>query len=185
VIANPAANCGAIGLAATPEDVARESVRPHQFLLSVVVPCFNEEELSSLTYRRLIEVLGNRDFRLQIVFVDDGNTDRTSQIVANFSQQDARVESVLLSRNFGHQAAVSAGLANANGDAVVVMDADLQGPPEVILQMIERWAAGVDVVYGIRTKRKEPLFRRTGYGIFYRVFQRLTDIDALVATERC
>ena len=167
-------------MAATPESPAGEPARLHKFSLSVVVPCFNEEDVLLLTYRRLVEVLGNRDFRLQIVFVDDGSSDHTPCIIANFSQEDARVKTVLLSRNFGHQAAVSAGLANADGDAVVVIDADLQDPPEVVLQMIEKWTAGADVVYGIRTKRKEPLLKRTGYSIFYRAFRRLADIDAPV-----
>jgi len=167
-------------LAVPPESPAGETVRLHKFLLSVVVPCFNEQDVLTLTYRRLIGVLGNQDFRLQIVFIDDGSSDRTLQIITNFSWSDPRVKTVLLSRNFGHQAAVSAGLANADGDAVVVIDADLQDPPEVILQMIEKWAAGVDVVYGIRTKRKEPLFKRAGYRIFYRMFQRLADMDTPV-----
>jgi dolichol-phosphate mannosyltransferase len=154
--------------------------RPNEFLLSVVVPCFNEEGVVLLTYRRLVEVLGNKDFRLQIVFVDDGSTDRTAEMVANFSKHDPRVKAVLLSRNFGHQAAVSAGLADADGDAVVIMDADLQDPPEAVLEMIDKWLQGADVVYGIRTKRKESLLKRTGYNLFYRAFQRLADIDAPV-----
>ena len=154
--------------------------RPSKFLLSVVVPCFNEEDVVSLTYRRLIEVMGNKDFRLQIVFVDDGSADRTPEIIASFSKNDTRVKTVLLSRNFGHQAAVSAGLANSDGDAVVVMDADLQDPPEVVLEMIRKWSDGADVVYGIRTKRKESLLKRASYSIFYRVFQRFSNIDAPV-----
>jgi dolichol-phosphate mannosyltransferase len=146
--------------------------------LSVVVPCFNEEDVLFLTYRRLVETLGNRDFRLEIVFVDDGSTDNTTNILANFSQNDPRIKAVLLSRNFGHQAAVSAGLASADGDAVAVMDADLQDPPEVVLQMIREWSDGADVVYGIRIKRKESLPKRIGYKAFYRVFQRLANIDS-------
>ncbi len=100
--------------------------RPDRFSLSVVVPCFNEEEVIPATYQRLVAVLGNRDFDLQIVFVDDGSTDCTPRLAANFTREDPRVKTVLLSRNFGHQAAVSAGLANADGDAIVVIDADLQ-----------------------------------------------------------
>jgi len=165
-------------LVATLETLPAGYPRPSKFLLSVVVPCFNEEDVITLTYRRLIEVMGNRDFRLQIVFVDDGSSDRTPDIMANFSEEDRRVKIVLLSRNFGHQAAVSAGLASAEGDAVVVIDADLQDPPEVIFEMIQRWSDGADVVYGIRSKRKESLLKRIGYSVFYRVFHQLASIDA-------
>jgi dolichol-phosphate mannosyltransferase len=165
-------------LVATRETLPAGYPRPSKFLLSVVVPCFNEEDVISLTYHRLIEVMGNKDFRLQIVFVDDGSADRTPDMMANFSKEDTRVKTVLLSRNFGHQAAVSAGLANADGDAVVVIDADLQDPPEVVLEMIQKWSDGADVVYGIRMKRKEPLLKRIGYSVFYRIFQRLASIDA-------
>jgi dolichol-phosphate mannosyltransferase len=99
-------------------------------------------------------------------------------MAANLARSDPRVKTVLLSRNFGHQAAVSAGLAHADGDAIVVMDADLQDPPEAVLRMVESWRDGADVVYGIRTKRKEPLLRRTAYSLFYRLFQLLSNIDA-------
>jgi polyisoprenyl-phosphate glycosyltransferase len=152
--------------------------RPANFLLSVVLPCFNEQEVLRTTYRRLTETLGDRGFRLQIVLVDDGSTDMTPYIAAELAQQDGRIKTVLLSRNFGHQAAVSAGLASADGDAVVVMDADLQDPPETVLDMVESWKGGAEVVCGIRTKRKEALLLRICYSAFYRLFQRLADIDA-------
>ena len=152
--------------------------RPDRFSLSVVVPCFNEEEVISTTYQRLAAVLGNRDFNLQIVFVDDGSTHSTPSLAANFTRQDPRVKTVLLSRNFGHQAAVSAGLANADGDAIVIIDADLQDPPEVVLDMIQRWLQGADVVYGIRTKRKESLLKRAAYKAYYKIFHWLANIDA-------
>jgi polyisoprenyl-phosphate glycosyltransferase len=158
--------------------VAGDVTRRRDFVLSVVVPCFDEEDVILLTHRRLVEVLGSRDFRLQIIFVDDGSDDGTPEVVANLARSDPRVKTVLLSRNFGHQAAVTAGLAHADGDAIVVMDADLQDPPEAVLRMIETWRDGADVVYGIRTKRKEPLLKRTAYSLFYRLFQRLSDIDA-------
>jgi dolichol-phosphate mannosyltransferase len=167
-------------LAARSEALASKFVRPETFLLSVVVPCFNEADVILLTYRRLVDVLGSRDFGLQIVFVDDGSRDDTPAIAANISKSDPRVKTVLLSRNFGHQAAVCAGLVNADGDAVVVMDADLQDPPEAVIQMIQKWLDGADVVYGVRTKRKESLLKRIGYSVFYRVFQRLANIDAPV-----
>jgi dolichol-phosphate mannosyltransferase len=162
------------------EDFPARYQRPSKFLLSVVVPCFNEADVVLLTYRRLVEVLGNKDFSLQIVFVDDGSTDDTPKLVSSFSKNDPRVKAVLLSRNFGHQAAVSAGLDDADGDAVVVIDADLQDPPEVVLEMIRKWSDGADIVYGIRANRKEALLMRASYKVFYRIFRWLADIDAPV-----
>jgi polyisoprenyl-phosphate glycosyltransferase len=150
------------------------------FLLSIVIPCFNEEDVIRLTYRRLVDVLGNRGFYLQIVFVDDGSGDGTPDIAVEIAKSDPRVKTVLLSRNFGHQAAVSAGLADADGDAVVIMDADLQDPPEAVIQMIEKWRQGAEIVYGIRTQRKESVLKRAGYNLFYRAFQRLANIDVPV-----
>jgi polyisoprenyl-phosphate glycosyltransferase len=167
-----------IATAAQPQDPPSNTGRPDRFLVSIVVPCFNEQDVISLTYQRLVDVLGNLGFGLQIVFVDDGSTDATPWLTAEFSQRDARVKTVLLSRNFGHQAAVSAGLANADGDAIVVIDADLQDPPEVVTEMIEKWLRGSDVVYGVRTKRKESFLKRGAYNLFYKVFQRLASIDA-------
>jgi dolichol-phosphate mannosyltransferase len=166
------------GLPVKTKTLDGDTARPERFLLSVVIPCFNEEDVILLTYRRLVDVLGSRDFRLQIIFVDDGSEDDTPEMAANLAKSDPQVRSVLLSRNFGHQAAVSAGLAHADGDAIVVMDADLQDPPETVIRMVETWRGGADVVYGIRTKRKESLFKRTGYSAFYWLFQRLANIDA-------
>lgn len=162
------------------ETLAGKAARRDKFLLSVVVPCFNEADVIGLTHRRLVGVLANRGFCLQIVFVDDGSDDGTPEIAAEIAKTDPRVKTVLLSRNFGHQAAVAAGLADADGDAVVIMDADLQDPPEVVIQMIEKWLEGADVVYGIRTKRKESLVKRAGYNLFYRAFHWLANIDAPV-----
>jgi len=145
------------------DTLENDFARSSKFLLSVVVPCFNEQDVVLLTYRKLVDVLGNRGFGLQIVFVDDGSHDGTSDLVIDLAKDDPRVKTVLFSRNFGHQAAVSAGLANADGDAVVVIDADLQDPPEIVVQMIQKWLDGADVVYGIRTNRKERLLKRIGY----------------------
>jgi polyisoprenyl-phosphate glycosyltransferase len=153
-------------------------VRSEDFLLSLIVPCYNEEVVIRATYDRICEVLGSNKFCLQIVFINDGSEDGTGQILEEISISDPRVKVVTLARNFGHQAAVSAGLADADGDAVAVIDADLQDPPEVILEMVERWREGFDVVYGIRTKRKESVWKRWCYGAFYRIFRRLSDIDA-------
>ena len=141
-------------------------------LISVVVPCFNEEDVLPLTHRRLIETLGGDSrFNLEIVYVDDGSTDATAAILDGLVNADDRVVAVQLTRNFGHQPAVTAGLQFATGDAVAVMDADLQDPPEVILAMIEKWREGYEVVYGIRAERQEGWFKRLGYYTFYRLFR--------------
>ena len=165
------------GLSGKIKPLDGDAPRRKEFLLSVVIPCFNEEDVIPLTYRRLMDVLGSRDFRLQIIFVDDGSNDNTSEIAANLAKSDPQVRALLLSRNFGHQAAVSAGLAHADGDAVVVMDADLQDPPQAVIRMVETWQGGADVVYGIRTKRKESFLKRTAYSVFYFIFQLLANID--------
>lgn len=156
----------------------RAAPRRSDFLLSIVIPCFNEEEVIQSTYDRVVDVLDRKNFRLQLVFVNDGSKDATGAILEAISTRDERVRVVTFARNFGHQAAVSAGLANAIGDAVVVIDADLQDPPEVILDMIERWLRGFDVVYGIRTKRKEAAWKRLSYSLFYRIFRKIASIDA-------
>src|SRR5262245_20880180 len=124
-------------------------------LISVVVPCFNEAQVIRETYRRLVEALEpvpGIDFEL--LFVDDGSRDGTLVHLRSLQTADTRVRIVALSRNFGHQMAVTAGLEHAGGDAVVLIDADLQDPPEVIEQMIARWRDGVEVAYGVRAERE-------------------------------
>src|SRR5262249_1468655 len=165
------------GLITSHEALAGEDVRRDKFLLSIVVPCFNEEDVIRLTYRRLVDVLANKGFLLQIVFVDDGSGDGTPDTAVEIAKSDPRVKTVLLSRNFGHHAAVSAGLADAEGDALVILDADLEDPPEAVIQMIDKWLQAADIVYGIRTRRKESLLKRTAYNLFYRAFQWLANID--------
>jgi dolichol-phosphate mannosyltransferase len=148
------------------------------FLLSVVVPCFNEEEVIGMTHARLVETLGKTsEHELEIVYVNDGSSDRTEEILFSLADKDERVKVVSLARNFGHQPAVTAGLAHARGDVVAIIDADLQDPPEVIPDMISKWREGFDVVYGVRTKRKEGLVKRFGYAAFYRLYRVLADID--------
>ncbi len=154
------------------------TIRRADFLLTVVIPCYNEEEVIRSTYDRISSVLGGKIFGLQIIFVDDGSVDRTGEILAQIAAEDERVHVLSFSRNFGHQAAVSAGLAHSGGEATVIIDADLQDPPEVVLEMLERWADGYDVVYGVRTKRKEAYWKKIGYSLFYRLFKKLASIDS-------
>jgi dolichol-phosphate mannosyltransferase len=148
------------------------TVRPDQFLLSVVVPCYNEEAVIELTHSRLVGTLGtDRDFRLEIVYVDDGSQDKTTEILAGIQKADNRVRVLQLSRNFGHQAAVSAGMAHVSGDVVSIIDGDLQDPPELVLNMLMKWQEGFDVVYGVRRRRKEGFLKRAAYGGFYRLWR--------------
>ena len=145
--------------------------------VSVVVPCFNESEVISSTYGELARCLGaSQNFDFEFVFVDDGSSDGTAAILRDIRKRDPRVKLIRFSRNFGHQAAVSAGIDHAFGDAVAIMDADLQDPPEVLLAMLEKWREGFEVVYGVRRKRKESIFKRFCYRAFYRIWQWMADI---------
>lgn len=152
------------------------TAHPHgKSLLSVAVPVCDEQEVIEETHRRITAVLGNRpDLDLELVYVDDGSRDRTALLLAGIADNDARVSVVTLTRNFGQQAAITAGLRHCLGDVVAVLDADLQDPPEVVLQMLEKWREGYRVVFGIR-RRREALWRRLLYSAFYRVFSALSD----------
>ncbi len=145
--------------------------------ISFVIPLFNEQENLPELHRRLRAALDPLDIEPEIILVNDGSSDATPSMIHMLSQADPRVVGVMLSRNFGHQAAVSAGIAECTGDAVIVMDGDLQDPPEVLEQFIARWRDGAEVVYAVRTKRKEGLLKRTAYGAFYRLLRKLSDID--------
>lgn len=145
---------------------------------SIVVPMYNEEEVIAETYKRLSEVMQRQPETYELVFVNDGSRDRTTSIVREIAAQDSALRLIDFSRNFGHQVAISAGMDYAVGDAVVVIDADLQDPPEVILQMIDKWKEGYDVVYGKRLKRKgETFFKKITAKVFYRVLRSMTTVD--------
>ncbi len=141
--------------------------------LSVVVPFYNEEENLGEMYRRLTEALQAIGSPYELVFVNDGSKDATPALLDALQAQDPHVVIVHLSRNFGHQAAVSAGLRQAAGRGVVIMDGDLQDPPEVLDQFVRLWREGHEVVYAVRTRRKENIFKRAGYFAFYRLLRRL------------
>ena len=145
--------------------------------LSVVVPVLNEQQTLPELYRRTCRALDAARLPFELVVVDDGSTDDTPGVLARLAAADPRVVVVRLSRNFGHQPAVSAGLDHAAGDAVVILDGDLQDPPEVIPELVARWRAGFDVVYAVRTRRKEGPVRRLGYFLFYRLLRRVADLD--------
>src|SRR6516164_11029668 len=139
--------------------------------VSVVIPVYNEAENISVLYERLIEVLDGAKLDFEIVFVDDGSTDNSVESLNEIGRSDKRVIVVELARNFGHQVAITAGLDFARGKAVVVMDADLQDPPEVVLEMVAKWREGFDVVYGKRRSREgETFFKLLTAKWFYRMF---------------
>jgi dolichol-phosphate mannosyltransferase len=148
-------------------------------LVSVIVPCFDEGAVIRETHAHILSTLQRLDgVKIEILYIDDGSNDDTLPILREIQGGDPRVRVVSLSRNFGHQIAVTAGLEHAAGDAVVLIDADLQDPPEVILQMVERWRAGVDVAYGVRTEREgETPFKRWTAKAFYRTLNWLSDVD--------
>jgi glycosyltransferase involved in cell wall biosynthesis len=145
-------------------------------LLSVVAPMFDEEATAEAFYERTCAALGDMPFEL--VLVDDGSKDATPQILDRLAANDPRVRVIYLSRNFGHQTAITAGLDHARGDAVVMIDADLQDPPEVIPELVERWRAGADVVYAVRRARAgETRFKLVTARWFYRLMNKLSPIE--------
>ena len=145
--------------------------------VSVVVPVFNERECLPALYSRLTNALAELGVEYEILFVNDGSTDGSEELLNAWSEIDERLTVLHFSRNFGHQPAVGAGLDRATGDTVVVLDGDLQDPPEVIGQLLERWREGYDVVYAVRTKRKESWLRRAGYHAFYRLLRGTSRLD--------
>jgi len=148
-------------------------------LISIIVPCFNEEAVIQETHRRLTDTFADTDLegRYEIVYVDDGSHDRTLLMLESIQATDKAVRVLSFSRNFGHQMAVSAGIDHAQGDAIVLIDADLQDPPELIRVMVEKWREGYDVVYGRRHSREgESYFKVATARLFYRFINRLSDV---------
>ena len=141
-------------------------------MVSIVVPVCNEEANLPELRARLTAALAGHAF--EYILVDDGSTDAAAAIIRDMAREDARFKLVSLSRNFGHQAAIFAGLTFARGACVAVMDGDLQDPPELIPEMVRVWAKGAEVVYGVRTARKERWYKRAAAAIFYRIQTRLT-----------
>lgn len=151
--------------------------------LSVVVPIYNEEPIIRELHRRLTAVLGLVEGGYEIVYVNDGSRDRSFELLTEVADTDRQVRVINLSRNFGHQIAITAGLDYAAGDAVVIIDADLQDPPELIHEMVAKWREGYDVVYAVRKSRDgETPFKKFTASFFYRLLSRITNVNIPVDT---
>lgn len=138
---------------------------------------FNEEEVLSELFNRLSKSAEKWKYSWEVICIDDGSRDATYQLVKEKNKQDKRWKILSLSRNFGHQTALTCGLFYASGDAVIVLDADLQDPPEELYKLLKQWEKGFDVVFAIRKKRKEGIFKKISYFMFYRVLEKLANIS--------
>ncbi len=170
------------GHSSTPAEISSGS-SGEQPLLSLVIPCFNEQEALRETSKRLAAVLEQAHTTFEIIYVDDGSTDSTPDVLRELQAEDKRVRVIRFSRNFGHQVAITAGMEHAGGLAVVILDADLQDPPEVIPEFLAKWLDGYDVVYGVRSERDgETPFKRWTAKLFYRLMGHLSDVSIPVDT---
>ncbi len=140
--------------------------------ISVVIPVFNEEEVFPELYKRVEATLVSMHCSYEIIFVDDGSSDKTRALIEASAKRNQNIKSLFFSRNFGHQPAVFAGLSKASGEVVVVMDGDLQDPPECIPVFYKKHKEGFDVVYAVRTKRKEGILLRFAYSLYYRILKK-------------
>jgi dolichol-phosphate mannosyltransferase len=145
--------------------------------ISVVIPCYNEQDVLSELFRRMTDAAESWGLNWEIICVDDGSSDKTWDLLSDQHAKDPRWSVISFSRNFGHQTAVSAGIFHATGDAVIVIDADLQDPPEEIHRFIDKWQDGYDIVYAIRKRRKEGIFKKISYWIFYRILSKMIDFE--------
>jgi polyisoprenyl-phosphate glycosyltransferase len=144
---------------------------------TIIAPVFNERESLPVLYQRVKEVMDTTGEPWELVLVDDGSSDGSTDMIRELGHQDERVRPVIFARNFGHQIAVTAGLDYSRGQAVVIIDADLQDPPEVILELIQKWREGYEVVYAVRAEREgETWFKTFTASLFYRIIFRITDV---------
>jgi polyisoprenyl-phosphate glycosyltransferase len=144
---------------------------------SVIAPVFNEHECLPEFYKRVKAVMDSTKSSWEMMLIDDGSTDGSTQIILDMAKMDKRIRPLIFARNFGHQIAVTAGMDHARGEAVIVIDADLQDPPEVILNLIAKWKEGFQVAYAVRRKREgESWFKLTTASFFYRLIYRITDV---------
>jgi dolichol-phosphate mannosyltransferase len=147
-------------------------------LISIITPIFNEAKIIPELYRRVKEVMDSTGQTWELIMVDDGSTDGSADLVCQLGAQDKCIRPVIFARNFGHQLAVTAGLDYSRGKAVVIMDADLQDPPEVVLELLAKWQEGYEVVYAVRAHREgETAFKLLTASLFYRLIARMTDVN--------
>jgi len=150
---------------------------------TIIAPIYNEVENIPLLHARVSEVMGKIGESWEFVMVDDGSSDGSTETILKLKKKDDKIVPVIFARNFGHQIAVTAGLDYSQGDAVIIIDADLQDPPEVILDLIKKWKEGYEVVYAVRSKREgESWFKLFTASAFYRLIQRITDVHIPVDT---
>lgn len=149
--------------------------RNQDFILSVIIPCYNEEDVIAHTNLELNKALSCID-KYELVYINDGSTDSTLSILLELQENNTNVKVLNLSRNFGHQPAVQAGLDFVRGNCIAIIDADLQDPPSLIPEMVDLWISGIDVIYAVRKKRKENFLKRMSYFIFYRALAYLSDL---------
>lgn len=147
-------------------------------MLSVLIPCYNESEVLELTYHTVMRAAEAWGDTLELLLVDDGSQDDTWAIIERLAERDSRVKGLRLSRNFGHQAALGAGLEQAQGDAIIVLDADLQDPPTLVQEMLAKWRDGYDVVYAQRNCRQgESAFKKVAGNLFYRILDCVNEVS--------
>ncbi|MFH2004883.1 MAG: glycosyltransferase family 2 protein [Bacteroidota bacterium] len=146
-------------------------------MYSIVIPIFNEQETIPELYRRLKAVMDKLDSPAEIIFIDDCSRDNSFDLMLNLNKQDQRVRLIRFSRNFGHQVAISAGLDFVSGDAVILMDGDLQDPPELIPNLISKWKEGFEVVYTIKRSRKENFLKQVAFHSFYKVMHAFSSVS--------
>ncbi|RMH72907.1 MAG: glycosyltransferase [Gemmatimonadetes bacterium] len=146
-------------------------------MLSIIIPIYNEQEILPELFRRVTQVLETIRMDYEVIVVNDGSTDDSLAVIHQFYRQNRRIKCLSFSRNFGHQMAITAGIDHAQGDAVIILDGDLQDPPEIIPQFIDKWREGYDVVYGVRQHRKESWKKRVAYALFYRLLREIANID--------
>ena len=154
-----------------------KEIREGQIMISIIIPCYNEQLVLQNLYHRVTQAANKFHDEWEVIAVNDGSKDETLKILKQLNMEDNRWKIVSFARNFGHQTAVSAGIRYAAGDCVIIMDADLQDPPEILDQFIEKWQQGFEVVYAIRKKRKESIAKRLCYYVFYRILRKLSNID--------
>lgn len=145
---------------------------------SIIVPLFNEELVLGESYKRIKEVMDKSQENYELIFINDGSRDQTESIAKELCHKDNNVKLINFSRNFGHQPAITAGMNEASGNAIIIIDADLQDPPAIMLKMIEKWKEGYDVVYGKRSKRAgETFFKKCSAKLYYRILSSITDVQ--------